>query len=187
MDLLFNRAQIHHHDLEVSHLRHLFECGAEFYSTDLSIFPCPLMNDCPQFYLILLEYNCVSIADKILFIRQLLNSIVVYPENSLLFNREKIEWISVCDYFLRIVKFVRLNYRFDQLFNLIEREFLPILHSQQPSEDVHQLKNELEKLRSKPLKLSEIVRKQIRLGVQIPTKNQFEKFGFTGSHLEYLL
>ena len=187
LDLLYNRSQLQHHDLDSSYLRYLFEQGASLYSSSIPVYPCLLINDCPQFYLLLLEYNCVSIVDKNLFISQLLQSIAIHPENSLIFQQETIDSISICDYFLRIVQLVHYYYRVPQLYSMIEQQFLPILHSQQSSEQVHQLEKQLEQLRSTPLKLREIVRKQIRLSVPIPSEYQFKQIGLVGHQLKYLV
>lgn len=129
----------------------------------------------------------MSIVEKSLYIYQLLHSIASYHEVCLLFNRDHLEWISVCDYFLRVVQCAHYYYQVKELFATIERQFLPILHSQQASEQVHQLQGKLEQLRSTPLKLGEIARKRIRLAVPVPSKDQFKALGFTGDHLDFLV
>ena len=136
--------------------------------------------------MILLEYNCPSIVDKTLFILHLLRSIAIHADNGFLFNRGTIELISVCDYFLRVVRLAHYYYRVDQLFSIIDKHFLPALHAEQASEQVHQLERQLNQLRSTPLKLSEIARKRIRAAVPVPSKQRFEQIGVPG-HLQPFL
>ncbi|CAF5126725.1 unnamed protein product, partial [Rotaria sp. Silwood1] len=109
LDLLFDRANMQHHDIDTEHLRDLLEKGAHLFSSRLPTFPCPLINDCPAFYLILLEYNCVSIVDKSKFIFQILHSVSTHPENYILLNGKDTEFITVCDYILKIVQLARYN------------------------------------------------------------------------------
>ncbi|CAF3525562.1 unnamed protein product [Rotaria sp. Silwood1] len=186
LDLLFDRANMQHHDIDTEHLRDLLEKGAHLFSSRLPTFPCPLINDCPAFYLILLEYNCVSIVDKSKFIFQILHSVSTHPENYILLNGKDTEFITVCDYILKIVKLARYNYGIENFYSLVDKYCLPELNAQQPSEQVEALRKELDSLRSTPLKLSEIARKLIRIKTNIPMKKKFKQLGLT-RHLEEFL
>jgi len=145
------------------------------------------MNDCPQFYLILLEYSCSSVFEKTLFIFHLLNSLSIYPDNVLLLNKKDKEYISVCDYFLNIVQLARHYYKVDRLYSVTDRFFIPQLRGQQPSEEVEALRKQLDILRSTPLKLSEVSRKLIRENVDIPTKAKFQNLDLTGHLVNFLV
>ncbi|CAF1124964.1 unnamed protein product [Rotaria sordida] len=186
LDLLFDRAQLHHHDIDTEHLRSLIEKGASLYSSKLPTFPCPLINDCPAFYLLLLEYNCISIIDKSKFIFQLLHSISTHPDNYFLLNSKDKEFITVCEYFLKIVRLVHYNYNIERFYSLIEKYCLPQLNAEQPSEQVEILQEQLDSLRSTPLKLSELARKLIRTKINLPTKKKFEQMGLTRHLVEFL-
>jgi hypothetical protein len=97
------------------------------------------------------------------------------------------EFISVCEYFLRVVHLAHYYYRIDRFYFIIEKHFLPQLTAEQTSEEMQVLEKQLNKLRSTPLKLSEIARKLIRIETNIPTKNQFQKLGLTGHLVDFLV
>ncbi|CAF2116849.1 unnamed protein product [Rotaria magnacalcarata] len=186
LDLLYDRAQLHHHDINFAYLGSLIEKGARLYSSKLPSFPCLLVNDCPAFYSKLLEYNCVSITDKKLFIFQLLHSLSVHPEKFLLLNKTNKEFISVCEYFLKVANFVHYYYTIERFHEIIDQHLFPQLSAEQPSEQVDVLRKQLDTLRSTPLKLSEIARKLIRTKVTIPIKKEFEQLGVTRHLVEFL-
>ena len=145
-----------------------------------------MINDCPSFYLTLLEYNCVSIVDKSLFILQLLKSVSIHSDNELLFNTKDKKFINVCEYFLTVVQFAHYYYSIAQLYSIVDQHFFPQLIAEQSSEQVESLRKQLDVLRSTPLKLTEITRKLIRMKINIPTKEKFEQIGLTGHLIEYL-
>ncbi|CAF2544138.1 unnamed protein product [Rotaria sp. Silwood2] len=186
LDLLFDRANIQHHDIDTKHLRGLIEKGACLFTSKLPTFPCPLINDCPAFYLILLEYNCVSIVDKHKFIFQILHSVATHPHNFLLLNSKDKEFITVCEYFFKIAQLAHYNYNIEHFYSLVDKYCFPQLNAEQPSEQVEILRKQLDSLRSTPLKLSEIARKLIRIKVDLPTKEKFQQMDLTRYLTEFL-
>jgi hypothetical protein len=137
--------------------------------------------------LILLEYNCSIIFEKILFIFHLLNSVSLYGDNVLVFNRKDQESITVCEYFFKVVQLAHYYYRINRFYSTIDQHFLPHLNAKQPSEQVEILRKQLDHLRSTPLKLSELARKLIHRKINNPTKSQFKEFGLTGHLLDFLV
>jgi hypothetical protein len=146
-----------------------------------------LINDCPLFYLILLEYNCISIVDKISFIFHLLNSISIHPDDIVLLNKKNKEFINICEYFLNIVQFAHYYYNIPKFYSIIDQHFYPQMNAEQPSEQVEILRKQLDYLRSTPLKLSEISRKIIRMNIDIPTKSKFHQLGLHKNLVEFLV
>jgi hypothetical protein len=187
LDLLYQRAQLHHHDLDIAQLRYLLEHGATMNSSTLLAYPCPLINDCAQFYIILLECDCSSIFDPTIFICHLLYTISIYTDSYLLYNRATIEWISTCDYFMHVVQLAHYLYCIEQLYSIIDRQCLPCLCTVQSNDKLDKLRDKLTQLRSTPLKLSEIVRKRMRILISVPCKERFQQIGFTGHLLEFLV
>ncbi len=187
LDLLYGRAQIYDHDIDIEQIRNLLEKGANLFSSALPIFPCLLINDCPQFYLTLIEYNCSSISEKKLFIFHLLKSISIHRDNVLVSNKKAQEFISICEYFLNVVQLAHYYYKIERFYSIIDQHFFPQLNSEQPSEQVEILRKQLNDLRSTPLKLSEIARKLIHINVNIPAKNKFQKLGLTGHLVNFLV
>lgn len=187
LDLLLGRAQIYDHDIDVDHTRQVMDRGARLYLAQIPIYPCLLTNDCPQFYLILLEYNCSNIEDKLFFIYQLLDSVSKHEEKKLVWNKKTQDSISTCDYFLKIVQLAHYYYQINRLYGTIDHRFLPQLANQQSSEDIDRLRTQLEQLRSTPLKLSQIARKMIHQKIDFPCKNHLKPLGLTGHLLDFLV
>lgn len=187
LDLLYYRAHVQDHDLDSDHLRNLIERGARLFSTNVPTYPCTLVNDCAQFHLILLEYNCSTMIEKVLFIFHLLNSISMHPDDVLRLKRKHEEFINTCDYFFKVVQIAHYYYQIDRLFVTIEQRFLPQLMSQQSSEQVEILRRQIEQLRSTPLKLSQIARKVIRQKFDTPCKTQLKSLGLTKHLLDFLV
>ena len=187
LDLLVGRAQIYDHDIDIEHIRHVLDRGAQLYLAQIPIYPCLLANDCPQFYLILLEYNCSNIEDKLFFIFQLLDSVSKHSENTLVWNKKDQDSISTCDYFLKVVQLAHYYYQINRLYGTIDQRFLPKLTTQQPSEQIDRLRTQLEQLRSTPLKLSQIVRKVIHQKIDLPCKSHLKQLGLTGHLVDFLV
>lgn len=186
LDLVYNRSQLHHHDLDKKYLRQLFEAGASFYSANVPSYPCSLANDCPQFYLILLEYNCSTIGDKQLFIFNLLKTLSIHPDTNLLINENNREFISVCDYVYKVIQIAHYFYRVEHFYGILYRHILPQLANQQSSEDMQKLTKRIDQLRSRPLKLSEITRKKVRIDLSSPTSSKIRRIPVTKYLLDFL-
>ncbi|CAF3628772.1 unnamed protein product [Adineta steineri] len=187
LDLLYKRAQQQHHDLDTDYLYQLFDKGARLHSTNLSSSPCTLVNDCPLFYLSLIEYNCTPIiADKNSFILNLLNTISLYPHPILLLNKKNQEHITVCGYFLTIVQFAHYYLDIEQFYSTINQQYIPQLEAEQSSEEVELLRQQIRKLQTTPLKLSDIARKTIRMKLDTPTKSNFEQLDLHEHLIEFL-
>jgi hypothetical protein len=120
------------------------------------------------------------------FLFDLLKSISLHGENVLLINKKNQELISVCDYFLKVVQLVHYYYEFPRLYYTIDQDLLPKLASEQPSEQIEVLRKQLERLRSTPMKLSELSRKIIRQNITLPTKTEIKKLGLTGHLVNFL-
>ena len=125
--------------------------------------------------------------DRALFICQLLHSVSIHPEDAFLVNENKDDFISVCNYFLRVVQLAHYYYPMQQFFSMIDRVFLPSLQSEQTSEQVQTLRKQLVRLRSTPLKLAEIARKRIRLTINVPTPDKVQQLDLTPHLGEFLL
>ncbi|CAF0899713.1 unnamed protein product [Adineta ricciae] len=186
LDLLYQRAQYHHHDLDVQHLRQLLEKGARLHDSKLPIFPGTLVNDCPLFYLTLLEYNCSPITDKTEFIIDLLNTISIYPDTIVLVNRKDKEYITVCEYFFNVIQLIRYFYDIEQFYSIINQKFLSQFTAEQSNDDTVLLKTRINKLQSTPLKLSEIARKIIRKNLDIPSQHNFQQLDLTKYLADFL-
>ena len=147
----------------------MIENGANLYSSDLSEYPYPLANDCPDFYRVLLEYNKFN---RTSFVLHLLNSISVYDDDHFRFSSQS---IGVCKYFLDIFQLAQQFYSIENLYTIVMTHFIPNLRCQQSTDVVNQLENRLNEIHRIPMKLSEIIRKSIRRIVPMPCKDQLKK------------
>lgn len=102
-------------------------------------------------------------------------------------NTSEKEFISACDYFLKIVQLSHYYYKNEHLYAIIDKHFLPQLRAQQSSEEVEKLQKQLENLRSTPLKLSELSRKLIHQNIPIPNKTKIQTLGITKHLVDFLV
>lgn len=116
-----------------------------------------------------------------------MNSISIYPDNILLVNKKQKEFISICEYFLNIVQLGHYYFQIQEFYSIIDKHFIPQLTAQQSSEEIENLRQQLDNLRSTPLKLSELSRKLIHRNVPIPTKAKFQKLGLTKYLVDFLV
>ncbi|UJR37800.1 hypothetical protein I4U23_030491 [Adineta vaga] len=186
IELLYLRAQYHHHDLDIEYLHQLLGKDARLSASKLPTIPYPLINDCPLFYLTLLEYNCSPIVDKTEFIFHLLTIISTYPDTIILLNRKDKEYISLCEYFYNVIQLIHSFFDIEQFYSILHQNYLPLLSGQQSNEDIELLQHRINQLRSKPLKLSEIARKIIRKNVNIPTQCEFQQLNLSNYLVEFL-
>lgn len=152
----------------------------------MPIFPGTLINDCPLFYLTLLEYNCSPITDKTEFIIHLLNTICIYPDTIVLVNRKDKEYITVCEYFFNVIQLIRYFYDIEHFYSILNQKFLSQFTAEQSNDDIVLLKTRINQLQSTPLKLSEIARKIIRKNLDIPTQNHFQQLDLTKYLTDFL-